>query len=69
MYNLLSNQLQSRIVDTSNSSQKYFSRLNITTGSLKPRPCPFIQILSRFYLDFITILSQFYPDKIRIKSG
>ena len=34
----------------------------------KARPCPFIQILSRFYPDFILILSKFYPDKIRIKS-
>ena len=33
MYNLQSNQLQSRIVDISNSSQKYFSRLKITTRS------------------------------------
>ena len=35
----------------------------------KPRPCPFIPILSRFYPDFILILSKFYPDKIRIKFG
>ena len=33
---------------------------------LKARPCPFIQILSRFYLDFILILSRFYPDFIQI---
>ena len=26
----------------------------------KARPCPFIQILSRFYPDFIQILSRFY---------
>ena len=37
--------------------------------TFKPRPCPFIQILSRFYPDFILILSKFYPDKIRIKFG
>ena len=36
---------------------------------LKPRPCPFIQILSRFYPDFILILSKFCPDKIKIKFG
>ena len=28
----------------------------------KPRPCPFIQILSRFCPDFIQISSRFYPD-------
>ena len=37
--------------------------------TLKPRPCPFIQILSWFYPDFILILSKFYPDKIKIKFG
>ena len=31
--------------------------------SHKARPCPFIQILSRFYPDFISILSRFYLDK------
>ena len=34
----------------------------------KPRPCPYIQILSRFYPDFILILSWFYPDFILILS-
>ena len=34
---------------------------------LKAYPCPFIQILSRFYPDFILVLSRFFP-KIRIKS-
>ena len=33
------------------------------------RPCPFIQILSKFYLNFIQILSKFYPNKFRIKPG
>ena len=57
----------------------------VVRTDLRCRPCPFIQILSRFYLDFILILSWFYADflkthfvqilswfyldKIRIKSG
>ena len=39
---------------------------NASNQTLKPRPCPFIQILSRFYPDFIQILSRFYPDFIQI---
>ena len=35
---------------------------------LKARPCPFILILSRFYLDFVLILSRFYPEIIQILS-
>ena len=38
---------------------------NFTLGC---RPCPFIQILSRFFPDFIQILSRFYPDFIYILS-
>jgi hypothetical protein len=37
-------------------------------GIYKCCPCPFIQILSRFYPDFIQILSRFYPDFIQILS-
>ena len=33
------------------------------------RPCPFIQILSRFYPDFTQILSRFYPNFILIELG
>ena len=37
---------------------KQHSSICCQIGRLKPRPCPFIQILSRFYPDFIQILSR-----------
>ena len=60
----LSNILESHII---NAQQLAMQR---ATKLLGCRPCPFIQILPRFYLDFIQILSRFkkktlskfYPD-------
>ena len=36
--------------------------------TLRCRPCPFIQILSKIYPDFIQVLSSFYPAFLQILS-
>ena len=40
----------------------------VVRTDLRCRPCPFIQNLSRFYLNCIQILTRFYPNSILILS-